>query len=59
MCNGAVGAFGERFANGLRGARRSRAQRDHFSTVFLFELQRRLERIGIGLVDFKTKISAS
>ena len=31
--DGAVGAFGERFADGLGGARRSGAQRHYFSAV--------------------------
>ena len=49
--DGAVGALGERFANGLRGARRTDAQRHDFAAVLLLQLQALFQRVGIGLVD--------
>ena len=49
--DGAVGALGQRFADGLRGARRSGAQRHHFAAVLLLQLQARFERVGVRLVD--------
>ena len=54
--NGAIGALGQRFANGLRGARGSGAQRDHFAAVLFLQLQRFFERVSIGLVDLEGKI---
>ena len=52
--NGAVGAFGQRLANGLRGARGSGAQRHHFATVLFLQPQRFFEREGVGFVDFES-----
>ena len=49
--DGAVGAFGQRFADGLRGARRPGAKRDHFAAVLFLQLQACFERVGVGLVD--------
>ena len=49
--DGAVGALGQRFANGLGGARRSGAQRDDFAAVLFLQLQSLFERIGVRLVD--------
>ena len=54
--DGAVGALGERFANGLRGARRSGAQRDDFAAVLLLQLQTGLQRICVRLVDLVGEI---
>ena len=54
--NGAVGAFGEGFANGLRGARGSGAQHHHFAPVFLFQLQAFFQGVSIGLIDLVAEI---
>ncbi len=54
--DGAVGAFGQRLADGLRGARRAGAQRDDFAAVLLLQLQRLFERVGVGLVDLVGEI---
>ena len=57
--DGAVGALGERFANGLRGARRPGAQRDDFAAVLLLQLKAFFEGVGIRLVDFVARSSSS
>ena len=55
--NGAVGAFGQRLADGLRSARRPGAQRDHFAAVLLLQLQRLFERVSIRLIDLETEVA--
>jgi hypothetical protein len=50
--DGAVGAFGQRFADGLRGPLRRGAQRDYLSAVLFFQLQRGFQRVRVRLVDF-------
>ena len=54
--NRAVGALGERFADGLRGPGGPGAQRDHLAAVLLFQLQRFFERVGVGLIDLVVQI---
>ena len=48
--NGAVGAFGEGFADGGTDALGSCAEHDDFAAVLLLELQGFFERVGVGLV---------
>jgi len=52
----AIRAFSERFTNGLSGPRRTRAQRDHFAAVLLFQLERFFQSVGVGLIDLETQI---
>ena len=54
--DGAVGAFGQRFADGLRGARRAGAEGDHFAAVLLLELQGFFQGVGVRLVDLVGEI---
>ena len=54
--DGAVGALGQSFADGLRRARRSGAQRDHFAAVLFLQLQRLFQRVRIRLVDLEAQI---
>ena len=49
--NGAVGAFGEGFADGGADALRTGAEDDDFAVVFLFELKGFFEGVGVGLVE--------
>ena len=55
--NGAIGAFGQCLANGLRCARGAGAQRHHFAAVLFLQAQRFFERESVGLVDFETEIA--
>ncbi len=54
--NRAVRAFGQRFADGLRGALRTGAQHDHFAAVLFFQLQRLFERVGVRLIDLEAQV---
>ena len=54
--DGAVGAFGQRFANGLGGARGAGAQGDDFAAVLFLELQRGFQRVGVRLVDLEGEV---
>jgi len=54
--NGAVGALGQRFADGLAGALRTGAQGDDLSTVLFLKLQPGLQCVGIGLIDFVSQV---
>ena len=54
--NRAVRALGQRFANGLRGARRTGAQHHHFSAMLFFQLKRLFESVSIRLVDLEAQI---
>jgi hypothetical protein len=54
--DGAVGALGERFANGLRGARGTGTERDYFSAVLFLELQPCFQGIRVRLVDLIREI---
>ncbi len=54
--DGAVGALGQRFANGLRAALRAGAERDNLAAMLLFQLQGLFECVGIGLVDLVAEI---
>ena len=54
--DGAIGALGERFANGLRGTRGSGAERHDLAAVLFLQLQGFFEGIGIGLVDFEAQV---
>ena len=54
--NGAVGALGQRLANGLGGARRSAAQNHHLAAVLLFELETFFQRVGVGLIDLVAQL---
>ena len=54
--DGAIGAFGEGFANGLGGALGSGAQHHHLAPVFFFQLEAFFQGISIGLVDLVTEI---
>ncbi len=54
--DGAIGALGEGFANGLGGARGSGAQHHHFAAVFLFQLQAFFQGVSVGLVDLVAEI---
>ena len=49
--DGAVGALGERLAQGGGDAFRAGAEDDHLAAVLLLELQRLFEGVGVGLVD--------
>ncbi len=49
--DGAVGAFGQRLADGLGGAGGSGAQGDHLSAVLFFQLQGFFQGIGVRLID--------
>ena len=57
--DGAVGAFGQGFTNGLRGALGPGAERNHFAAVFFLQLQRRFQGISVGLVDFVARSASS
>ncbi len=52
----AVGAFGQRFLDGLLGALRAHRNSDHFAAVFFFQAQRFFERVAIGLVRFEADV---
>ena len=52
----AVGALGEGFANGLRHARGTGADHDHFAAVLLAQLQGFFESVGVGLVDLEAQV---
>ncbi len=54
--DGAVGPFGQRFADGLPGALRGRAERDHFAAMLLFQLQSRFERVRVRLIDLISQV---
>ena len=54
--DGAVGAFGEGFANGRGGARRTGAEGDHFAAVLFLELQACFQGVGVRLVDLVGEI---
>ncbi len=54
--DGAVGAFGQSFADGLGGLRRTGAQNHHFAAKLFTQLQRFFQRIGVGFVHFVAEI---
>ena len=54
--NGAIGALGQRLANGLGGARRSAAQNDHLAAVPLLELEAFFQGVGVGLIDLVAQL---
>jgi hypothetical protein len=54
--DGAVGALGQRLADGRSHALWPRAQHDHLAAVLFFELQRLFEGIGVRLVHRELQI---
>ena len=54
--DGAVGAFGQCLADGLRSAGRSGAQGDHFAPVLFLQLQSLFQGVGIRLIDLETQV---
>ncbi len=54
--DGAVGALGEGFADGLADALRAGGEDDDFAAVLLFQLQGFFEGVGVGLVEGELKI---
>ena len=52
----AVGAFRQRFLDGLLGAFGAHGDGDDFAAVFFFQAQGFFEREGIGLVGFEADV---
>ena len=49
--NGAIGAFGQAFAENLLGAARARGDYNHLPAMLFLLPQRLFQRVGIRLVD--------
>ena len=54
--NRAVGALGQRLADGLRDPRRPGAQGDHFAAMLLLQPQRLFQRESIRLIGLETEV---
>ena len=54
--DGPVGAFCERFADGLCGAGRPGTQGHYLAAMLFLELQARFQSVGIGLIDLEGQI---
>src|ERR1039458_1829465 len=57
--NGAVGAFGQGFAQHLLGARRTGGDHHYFPAVLLFLSESFFQSVGIGLIHFVGNIFAN
>ncbi len=54
--NGAIGAFGQGFLDGLLHALGTHGKGDDFAAVFFFQAEGFFESVAIGLIHFETDV---